>query len=87
MSIPQEADSAPEPVPFFTDPRTLIQKLNVKKRDWIPTKPAESCPPIIHDSVDQRPGVHDQAGITVIARRFEAERVRPVRRGIGCQPF
>lgn len=54
MSIPQEADSAREPVPFFTDPRTLIQKLNVQKRDWIPTKPAEGCPPIIHGLVLER---------------------------------
>lgn len=36
-----------EPVPFFADPRTLTEQLYADRRDWIPTKPEEKCPPII----------------------------------------
>lgn len=38
MSTKVAASTTAEPVPFFTDPRTLTQKLNTEKRDWIPTK-------------------------------------------------
>jgi hypothetical protein len=40
MSIAKKLDSSPEPAPFFTDPRTLTQKLSVRRRDWMPTKAA-----------------------------------------------
>ena len=39
--------TANHPQPFFTDPRTIVQKLETEERNWIPTKPAENCPPMI----------------------------------------
>lgn len=35
------------PVPFFTDTRTLVEKLNATQRDWMPTEPEENCPAMI----------------------------------------
>jgi hypothetical protein len=39
--------TTPEPEPFFTDPRTLLQKLNVEKREWRPHQPQHECPAVI----------------------------------------
>jgi hypothetical protein len=49
-----DAPSNDELVPFFTDKRTISEKLTAEERKWIPTKPAENCPATIAGLVLER---------------------------------
>jgi hypothetical protein len=55
-------DNTPEPVPFFTDPRTLAQKLAVEKREWRAHQPEHNCPALISGLVLERDSYTDMNG-------------------------
>jgi hypothetical protein len=42
------------PVPFFTDARSLTEKLAVSRREWRPTQPDSDSPPMIFGLVLER---------------------------------
>ena len=42
------------PAPFFTDPRTLIEKLTGEKREWRPHEPERECPAVLFGLVLER---------------------------------
>ena len=47
MATVPQAQEELAPVPFFTDIRTLSQKLVADKREWRPTEPEFDCPNMI----------------------------------------
>jgi len=42
---------ASDPQPFFEDTRSIYEKLKTNERPWMPHKPAEECPAVIHGLV------------------------------------
>lgn len=44
----------PAIVPFFTDTRTLSEKLACDKREWRPHQPKHNCPAVVYGLVTER---------------------------------
>ena len=40
-------DNTDQFTPFFTDPRSMLQKLKVERREWRPHQPEHGCPSLI----------------------------------------
>ena len=69
-SLPQPREDVP--VPFFTDTRTLPEKLGAEQREWRPHQPQHGCPNWIFGLVIERGEYHSSYGDN---KRHETARI------------